>query len=349
MPRMEPTQPNTPHDEDDIPYRVLDNIRDDPVEEPTSPQPSSRRLLLFAFLVYLVLILAVGLFAYFQGRQVLEDETVTQIQQSLQEQFELGVDDLEAGRYELARQRFEAIIRIDPNYPDAEVRVVQAYVALDVPTITPTPKPTGTPDPSPPEDLFARAERALEEQQWSTVIELLLAVRGKDPTFRPVDVDGLMYLALRNRGMILITQGLMEEGLYDLSLAERFGPLDRDAMFRKTLAQQYLLANSYFGLNWLKAAELFRTLCEQGATLDSCPKFAEAAWKYGDLEWDAGNSCIASEFYTSAYQSDPNTTLEPTAEYAEDVCATETAPPPPPPATETPTPTPDSGGGGNGS
>ena len=79
------------------------------------------------------------------------------------------------------------------------------------------------------------------------MIELLLAVRGKDPTYRPVDVDGLMYLALRNRGMILITQGLMEEGLYDLSLAERFGPLDRDAMFRKTLAQQYLLANSYFG------------------------------------------------------------------------------------------------------
>ena len=349
MPRMEPTQPNVPLDEGDISDRVLDNIGDDPVEETTSPQPSSRRRLLFAFLVYLVLILAVGLFAYFQGRQVLEDETVTQIQQSLQEQFELGVDDLEAGRYELARQRFEAIIRIDPNYPDAEVRVVQAYVALDVPTITPTPKPTGTPDPSPPEDLFERAERALEEQQWSIVIELLLAVRGKDPTFRPVDVDGLMYLALRNRGMILITQGLMEEGLYDLSLAARFGPLDRDAMFRKTLAQQYLLANSYFGLNWLKAAELFRTLCEQGATLDSCPKFAEAAWKYGDLEWDAGNSCVASEFYTSAYQSDPNTTLEPTAEYAEDVCATETAPPPPPPATETPTPTPDSGGGGNGS
>ncbi len=349
MRRMDSTRPNAPHDEDDIPHRILENLGDDPVEGPDSSQPSSRRRLLISFLIYLVLILAVGIFAYLQGRQMLEDETVTQIQESLQEQFELGVEDLEAGRYELARQRFESIIRIDPNYPEAEVRVVQAYVALNVPTITPTPKPTGTPDPSPPEDLFARAESALAEEQWSTVIELLLAVRGKDPTYRPVDVDGLMYLALRNRGMILITQGLMEEGLYNLSLAERFGPLDRDAMFRKTLAQQYLLANSYFGLNWLKAANLFRTLCESGATLDSCPKYAEAAWKYGDLEWDAGNSCTAADFYISAYQANPNATLEPTAEHAEKVCATVTAPPPPPPATETPTPTPESGGGGSGS
>jgi uncharacterized protein HemX len=135
---MDSTQPNAPHDEDDIPYRVLDSMGDAPIEEPDSPKQSSRRRLLIAFLIYLVLILAVGLFAYFQGRQMLEDETVTQIRQSLQEQFELGVEDLEAGRYELARQRFEAIIRIDPNYPEAEVSNFCSQLEEKTPLIAPS-------------------------------------------------------------------------------------------------------------------------------------------------------------------------------------------------------------------
>ena len=338
MPRMESTQP---HEVDVEPPQS-------PEEElpPDDQHPSTRRRLLYVFLIYFAVILVVGILAFFQGRLLQDEQNSLQIEQSLQEQFELGVEDLEAGRFELARQRFEAIIRIDPNYPEAQDRVIQAYVALNVPTITATPKPTGTPDPSPPDVLFTRAETALAEGDWSTTIELALAVRAKDASYRSVEVDSLMFIALRNRGMETITQGLMEEGLYDLSLAERFGPLDRDAMFRKTLAQQYLLANSYIGLNWLKAADLFGPLCEQGATLDSCRKFAEAAWEYGNLEWAADNPCIAADFFIRSYEASPNPTLEPTAQHAEDTCATKEAPPPPP-ATETPTPTP-GGGGGNG-
>jgi hypothetical protein len=152
-----------------------------------------------------------------------------------------------------------------------------------------------------------------------------------------------MYIALRNTGMEQISQGLMEEGLYNLSLAKRFGPLDRDAMFRITLAQQYLLANSYIGLNWLRASELFLPLCEQGATLDSCRKYAETAWKYGDLLWNGGEECSASEQYNAALNAWEFPDLKPTASKAEEVCATESAPPPIPTATPTATPTPTPG------
>jgi hypothetical protein len=146
----------------------------------------------------------------------------------------------------------------------------------------------------------------------------------------------MMFIALRNRGMEQIALGLMEEGLYDLSLAERFGPLDRDATFRKTLAEQYLLANSYIGLNWFQAASLFASLCEQGATTDSCPKYAEAAWEYGDLLINAEDPCAAQEYYNGSLNAVPNSTLEPTATKAAEACLTATAPPPVPP---TPTPT----------
>lgn len=307
-----------------------------------------RRRLLYAFLVYITAMLIVGGLAYLQGRNINTETQKAAIEQALFEQFELGVADLDAGRHELAQQRFEAIIRSDPTYPGAEDMLVEALVFLNVPTITPTTLPTATPDPSPPDQLLAQAEAAIAESDWDTVINKLLALRAKDPNFESVRADGLMYIALRNRGMALISQGSMEEGLYNLSLAERFGPLDRDALFRETLAQQYLLANSYIGLNWARAAELFGPLCQQGATLDSCPRYGEASWRYGEQLWDAGDVCGAAEQFTASLTAWPNAELTKEGKQAVDKCEDSRRPPPPPPETATPTlePSPTSDGGG---
>jgi tetratricopeptide (TPR) repeat protein len=338
---------------------MLETDRHDPTQEDTlathavSPSESEeesqprRRRLLYAVLIYIAAMIIVGAVAYLQGRSMNTENQSAAVSQALYEQFELGLADLEAGRYELAQQRFEAIIRYDPTYPGAEDMLVEALVFLNVPTITPTTLPTSTPDPSPPDQLLAQAESAIAAGDWDTAIDKLLILRGKDPAFETVHADGLMYIALRNRGMELIAQGLMEEGLYNLSLAARFGPLDRDALFRETLARQYILANSYIGLNWARAAELFGPLCEQGATLDSCPKYGDAAWRYGEQLWDAGDVCGAAEQFTVSLAAWPNPDLEKEAEDAVEECEESRRPPPTPIPTITPTPTPD-GGGGNG-
>jgi tetratricopeptide (TPR) repeat protein len=314
-----------------------------------APRPNRRRLL-YALLIYVAAMLITGILAFVQGRNINTETQVAAASQAMNEQFELGLTDLEAGRFEIAKQRFEAIIRYDPAYPGAEDMLVEALVHVNVPTITPTSLPTATPDPSPPDQLLIQAEEAISTSDWDTAINKLLTLRGKDPTFKPTRVDGLMYIALRNRGMELIAQGLMEEGLYNLSLAARFGPLDRDALFRETLARQYILANSYIGLNWARAAELFGPLCEQGATLDSCPKFGEAAWNYGELLWNAEEICDAAEYFTASLEAWPNPDLEEEAEDAVEDCEDLRRPPPTatPEATLTPTPTPDGNGGGNG-
>ena len=319
-------------------------------------QPRRRWL---AFLLgYLALLLIVGGIAYLQGTRLSQTERAGQIALFIEEQFTLGIADLEAGRYDLARQRFEAILRQDPAYPGAEERLIEAFVNLDVPTLTPTPSPSATPDPSPPSQLFEQAQAALDAGDWDLAVNKLLALRAKDPSFQPVAVDGMLFTALLNRGMEMIAQGLMEEGLYELSLAEQFGPLGRDALYRQSLAEQYLLANSYMGINWSAAAELFGPLCDQGATSDSCYKFAEASWEYGDQLWSADDPCGANLQYDNAMEAYPSDLLAPTATRAARACATATAPPPAPPATETPTPTPtldpsasptdDGGGGGSG-
>lgn len=319
-----------------------------PASQPADGKSLRRRRILLGLAIYAALLLLAGGVAYWQGQALGEKQRQGELERALQEQYELGVADLEAGRYALARQRFEAIIRQAPEFPGAEDRLVEALLYLDVPTLTPTPRPTATPDPSPPEKLFEDAQTALDAGDWHTVIDKLLSLRAKDPTYRAVEADGMMFTALRNLGMELIAQGEMEEGLYQLSLAEQFGPLDRDAFFRRSLAQQYLLANSYVGLNWARAAELFEPLCLQGATSDSCPKYAEAAWKYGDLLWSAGEACKANKQYQASLNAFAFPGLEPTASKAKRVCATQSAPPPQPTATLTPTPTEEGGGGGDG-
>ena len=305
--------------------------------EPTARRLSRRRWL-WIVLLYLIAILVISLLAFTQGRRANLLQSQDQVTQFLQEQFELGLRDLDAKQYELARQRFEAIVRYDPSFPGAEEMLIEIYLSVNVPTITPTLIPTMTPDPAPPEELYNQAYIALTNSDWTTVINKLLTLRVKDPNYRSVEADGMMYIALRNRGMELIALGLMEEGLYDLSLAERFGPLDREAGFRRTLAEQYLWANSFFGLNWAQAAELFFPLCQQGATLDSCPKYAEAAWKYGDQLWAAEDPCGAKEQYSGSLAAWQNGTLVPTATEAAVACETATAPPRrPPKPTTTPT------------
>jgi len=342
------SEPTLPNPDEIAPQSIAETEPEGSQVIPSRSGSSTRRRMFHIFLVYLAALVAIGLMAYFQGRGLNIAEQIAQVSEAMYEQFELGIADLEAGRYEIARQRFEAIIYFDPAYPGAEDMLVEALTHLNVPTVTPTSEPTPTPDLSPPEDLLEQAKAAMADEDWDTVINKLLALRAKDPAYKPVKVDGLMYIALRNKGMDLIAQGLMEEGLYNLSLAKRFGPLDRDAMFRMTLAQQYLLANSYIGLNWARASELFLPLCEQVATLDSCRKYAETAWKYGDLLWDEGDPCGASEQYIGALNAWEFPDLAPTASKADDVCATQSAPPPVPTATPTPspTPTPPSGNGG---
>jgi len=301
---------------------------------------TSRRRWPAFMLGYLAILLIVGGIAYLQGTHFNRSQRTEQIALFNQEQYALGVEDLEAGRYDLARQRFEAILRQDPAFPGAEERLIEAYVALNVRPNTPTPSPSPTPDPAPPEQLFEQAQAALDAGDWNLAVDKLLALRAKDASYRSVDVDGMLFTALLNRGMEMIAQGLMEEGLYELSLAEQFGPLGRDAMFRQSLAEQYLLANSYMGINWGAAAELFGPLCEQGATTDSCYKYSEAAWEYGDQLWSADDPCGAIAQYDGSMSAYPSDILAPTATRAARACATATAPPPPPPVTDTPTVTP---------
>jgi tetratricopeptide (TPR) repeat protein len=311
--------------------------------EVTPPGRSYRRLLPWlAGLGAVILVLfgaAIGS-GYLSGTDAAETARSTQVAQTSQEQFDLGVKDLLAGNYELSRQRFDYILLLDPNYPGASELLGKAEAALNVPTATPYPTgvpPTATPtlDVSSLQGLFDQAQAAFNQSDWSTTLEALITLRGMDLTYQAAQVDSLMASALRNRGLDQIHHGLLEQGIYDLDLAERFGPLDATANSWRNSARFYLIANSYMGLDWAKAATYFGQICS-GGTWDSCAKYARAAMEYGHLLLATGDPCGAVVQYEASIKTMRNTNLDPTATYAAKRCLTATAGTP----TSTPTPTP---------
>jgi hypothetical protein len=69
----------------------------------------------------------------------------------------------------------------------------------------------------------------------------------------------MYYFALRNHGYDLITkEGNLEGGIYHLTLAERFGPLDNTANGLREGARIYITGASFWELNW-----------EQGCSISS--------------------------------------------------------------------------------
>ena len=322
--------------------------------EGDSSSRSSWRPLLWVFPIALLLLGFAAAVGYIVGQSDRDQAEVQQVTSIVQEQFTLGLIDLDEERYDIARQRFEYIIQLNPSFPEAPERLADALLGLSEPIAAPTSPPVmPTPNLSPVQDIFDLAQAAFKEGDWDLTIAHLLAMRAKDSEFRAVEADGWMYAALRNRGIRRISQDkLLEEGIYDLSLAESFALLDEDANNWRSWAQLYLTANSFYGLNWEQAAFYFEVVYSvaPGIRNDVAWKYAQSLTMYALQLASSGDPCAAEEFLDLSLEVIINEDLEPTATAVRDACRTATAPPPAPPptatlegtelipATETPTP-----------
>ncbi len=250
---------------------------------------------------------------------------------------------MQARRFDLARQRFEYVISIDPNFPgvtDKLADVLLAMVSTATPTLAPTPTVTPTPDLRGREELFVQAQAALLAGDWTTSIDTLLTLRKRDPSYMTVQVDDMLFVALRARGIDKIAKlADLEGGTYDLALAERFGPLDVEASNWRSWAELYTRGASFWDVDWAQAVSYFEQLNQMApglsdsSHLTSSQRYRLALIGYGD--WFAKQSkwCDARDQYQKAATLGNNPGLEPTATFASQQC-------------EQP-PTPEGGGSGN--
>jgi tetratricopeptide (TPR) repeat protein len=257
----------------------------------------------------LALIVLVGLGAY-GGLKMAEGDRLnaqsTVITQQLTEQYALALMDIDAGRYGPAQQRLEFIIQNNPSFPQASVKLAEVMVMAAIPTATALPTFTPTPDLSGVEEIFQRAQQYINILDWPHAVENLDSLRRKDSTYRTAEVDGMYYFSLRNYGYdLIIKQGNLEGGIYQLTLAERFGPLDSNASALRDGSRLYILAASFWDLDWKNAVFYFSQVYAGwpslwDGTMIASSRYHIALMRYGDELFVQEQWCAASEQYQNA-------------------------------------------------
>ncbi|RPJ25172.1 MAG: hypothetical protein EHM33_15395, partial [Chloroflexi bacterium] len=277
------TQPNTP---------MSENLGGTQPNIPVKKKSTRGRTFLFNALGLIVILVLAILAGYGSGISVRKSAEVSSNAQRLGEQFQYALVDIEFQRYANARQRLEWIIDNDPTFPGAQEKLTQVLVLSNVSTATPTPSLTPTPDFTGAEQAFLQAQQLISAQDWPAALGALDQIRKLDPNYKTSQVDGMYYFALRNYGYNLITkQGNLEGGIYQFTLAERFGPLDRDANGMREGARYYLIGASFWELNWQEALAYFSQVASYGlwdGTFTVSQRIHYASMRYGDelLEQD---------------------------------------------------------------
>ncbi len=241
----------------------------------------------------------------------------------LDEQFALARQDMEAGRYEVARLRLEWILIRDASYPGVSDLLVEAQVKLSItPTLPPTATPTLTPTPDvrAQETILSNARQQIQNKDWDGAVGSLDALRKTDPAYHVVEVDGMYYVALRNRGIDQIlgrgafTTTNLEGGIYDLTLAERFGPLDNQALSLRTGARMFIQASSFMGVDWPQAVAYFGEVnslypgLRDATGITAGQRYREALLSYGDQksqEQKPKDRCQALDIWNEAAAISP--------------------------------------------
>jgi hypothetical protein len=338
------------------PSRLSDdgiNLPPEIPEEPAETPRSRRWWILWAFIAVLLLALIAGGSAFAGYNSAIDQRThyqSTLVAGEAANQYVLAQQDIAQSNFDRARQRLEYIIQLDPNFPDISNQL--AYV-LTQQRITATPTQAASPTMTPTadyrgrDDLFAQAQSQLVARDWTGTIDTLLLLRKNYPDFMAVKVDGMLFVALRNRGIDKISQKHdLEGGNYDLTLAERFGPLDTEASSWRDWADLYIRGASFWDVDWAQAVYYFSQLANAAPGITDSSgwtasnRYLDALLGYGD--WFASHDqwCDAQAQYDTYMSLMASSQVEPTAVYAFDKCNQQLNPPAPPtPETETPTPT----------
>ena len=134
----------------------------------------------------------------------------------------------------------------------------------------------------------------MKNQDWDNAILSIDALRKVDSVFHAVDLDGMYYEALRQRGVKKIMNGSLELGIYDLALAERFGPLDKDADSYRNWARYYMTGASFWELDWTQVLDAFAQIYPYMPNLRDGSKYT-AAERYRLAAIHLGETSVANE------------------------------------------------------
>lgn len=279
-------------------------------------------------------------------------------------QFELGLVDQRDGRLETARERFEYVLSIYPEFPGITDKLVEVGLALaeaqgETVVIAPDTDaqpdeavtPVATKDTTSVSILFNQAQNQLDAKDWDGLYTTLEKMRYIDPEYEAVKADGMLYLTLRNRGIAQIQAGHLEPGLYSFALASQIAPIDADAESYATWAGMYLKAASYGLVDEFlgEAVQQFSVLhslvpnLRDASGFSVSQRYAQALVNLGDYYQRNFDFCGAVPFYQQAAGIYALPALAEKIPQAEEYCKNPPEVPTPTPDPSAPTATPEQG------
>jgi hypothetical protein len=188
----------------------------------------------------------------------------------------------------------------------------------------------------------------ITESNWDGAQLALDNLRKNNPEFKTVAVDGMYYILLRNRGVDkILVQHNLEGGIYDLTLAERFGPLDNQSGGLRSFARLYLTGLSLWEVDWAQVVYFFQQVAAAVPNMSDSSGYTAggryfiALVEYGKLLLSKDLPCDAQIQFELAQSISTNDELNDLKNEAVDRCLASL--PPTPTFTETPTVTPDGG------
>jgi len=297
---------------------MIENNNNSDSTQPNAPvkkKGKRGRTFLFSTLILLVLLGLAVFFGYRSGISIRQQSRTEAMMSQLGEQFQNALVDIQFGRYEVAKQRLEWIIENDPSFPGAKEQLTDVLVQINLqenyvaPTATPSLTPT--PDFSGAQEAYDRAQQLIAAKDWQGALGALDELRKFDPTYQTAQVDGMYYFALRNNGYdLIIKQGNLEGGIYYLTLAERFGPLDRDTNGTREGARLYILGASFWDLNWEQTLFYFNQVYTGwpglwDGTMTVTDRYRIASMRYGDELFGQNKFCDAVTQYENAQRISP--------------------------------------------
>lgn len=269
-------------------------------------KPKRWKSIVLGLILILVLAIGGGSIGYIKGIQQRVSKENEEVISQAALHYQYGIQELEAGNYELARVQLEYVIQIYPDFPGVMEKYTEAMVKL-AESGAPVEQAGETEviiDTSDAEALFNQAVQAVQTQQWSLAIQTLEALRNENHTYRTIEVDGLYFTALRYRAVqLILEEGNLEEGLYFFALLEKYAPLDRDAVIYSHNASVYLTGASFWDIDWAQVVHIFEQLAtafpymHDGNGWTATDRYLKGSEYYGDQLASEGKHCEAIEQY----------------------------------------------------
>ncbi len=207
-----------------------------------------------------------------------------------------GLVHLQKGEYELAAAEFEWALRLRPNYPEAEEKLIEARS-----------KASGQPTPvSPPPQgkaptLLIEGRTAYDRGAWDETIQKLEAVQAADPNYEQALVQRLLVGAYTNGGLKLVNEDRLEEAIRYFNQALTLQPDNPDVQAQLRLATLYQSALTIWGVDWQQAIKRFSALYALKPDYkDTAQRLQQANVQAGDVAGAQAAWCDALQFYKAA-------------------------------------------------